>query len=61
MTNSWIKVKVREYYEDGTRQCSTESRTVSGLMCPFCRKKFFPITDSVLKAKYCQACGKMLK
>ena len=61
MVNGWIKVKVREYYESDPRQCSTEYREVKALMCPHCKKKFYPVTDDIINAKHCLNCGKSLK
>ena len=58
---TWIKVKVKEYYEDDPRSCSTEYRKITALMCPHCKKKFYPVTAHLSTASYCPACGEVLK
>lgn len=57
----WIKVTVKEIYQDDPRSCSTQYRSIPALMCPHCKKKFYPITEQINNARYCPVCGEALK
>lgn len=60
-TKGWIKTEVRVYYEASPRECSTEYKMVDSLMCPHCKKKFYPVTEDIANANHCLNCGKALK